>query len=73
MHYYTPTANTPVGFEVQVKDQLVVNQDKYGNDKFKRKARFSINQLARKLVLQALKNVGYIDSSTIGTLPLRII
>ncbi|MBK2105436.1 IS701 family transposase [Francisella philomiragia] len=58
---HTPTANIPVGFELQTKDQLVVEQDKHGNDRFKRKARYSINQLARKLVLQVLKNVGYID------------
>ncbi|MBK2297321.1 transposase [Francisella philomiragia] len=58
---HTPTANIPVGFELQTKDQLVVEQDKHGNDRFKRKARYSINQLARKFVLQALKNVGYID------------
>ena len=58
---HTSTSDIPVGFEVQAKDQLVVNQDKHGNDRFKRKARYSINQLTRKLVKQVLKNVGCFD------------
>ena len=58
---HTSTADIPIGFEVQTKDQLVVEQDKQGNDTFKRKAHYSINQIARKLVLQAIKNIGYID------------
>ena len=57
----TSTADIPVGFEVQTKDQLVVEKDKHGNDKFKRKARYSINQLTRNLVKQVLKNVGCFD------------
>ena len=58
---HTDTADIPVGFKVQTKDQLVVEKDKHGNDRFKRKARYSINQLARKLILQTLKNAGHID------------
>ena len=30
---HTSTSDIPVGFEVQAKDQLVVNQDKHGNDR----------------------------------------
>ena len=58
---HTVTADIPVGFDVQIKDQLVVEQDKQGNDRFKRKARYSINQLTRKLVVQVLKYVGCFD------------
>ncbi|KEI35373.1 hypothetical protein FRA_34c05880 [Francisella sp. W12-1067] len=51
-------ADIPVCFEVQIKDQLVVEKDKYGKDRLKRKARYTINQLARSIVLQVLKNIG---------------
>ena len=46
---------------MQTKDQIIIEKDKHGNDRFKRKARYSINQLARELLKQALKNSGCID------------
>jgi len=54
------TANTdvPVCFEVQTKDQLIVAKDKHDKDRLKRKSRYTINQLSRKLVLQVLKSAG---------------
>ena len=58
---HTQTADIPVGFEVQIKDQLTIEQDKSGKDKLKRKSRYTINQLARKLVLQTLKNSSNFD------------
>ncbi|KEI36050.1 hypothetical protein FRA_24c01360 [Francisella sp. W12-1067] len=54
---HTECADIPVGFEVQTKDQLVVEKDKHGKDRLKRKARYTINELARKLVIKTLKNV----------------
>ena len=61
---HTDTTDIPVGFEIQTKELLAIAKDKHGNDKMKRKARYSINQLARKLVKQALKNVANIDYIT---------
>ncbi|QIV95354.1 hypothetical protein E4K63_00290 [Allofrancisella inopinata] len=45
-------ANIPVGFEVQTKENFVVEKDKAGRERLKRKACYTINELARKLVLK---------------------
>ena len=58
---HTANADIPVCFEVQTKDQLVIAQDKQGKDRLKRKSRYTINQLSRKLVLQVLNNTGKFD------------
>ncbi|MRN51395.1 transposase, partial [Brucella sp. 10RB9214] len=54
-------ANIPVGFEVQTKENFVVEKDKAGRERLKRKARYTINELARKLVLKIIKNFSSFD------------
>jgi len=51
----------PVGFEIQSKDQFAVEVDKNGNNRFKRKSRYTINELARKIILKTIKNVTNFD------------
>lgn len=51
----------PVGFEIQSKDQFAVEVDKKGNSKFKRKSRYTINEIARKIILKTIKNVTNFD------------
>ena len=58
---HTEKADIPVGFEVQTKELFVVAPNKQGKESFKRKARYSINELSRKLILKTIKNVTSFD------------
>jgi len=46
----------PIGYEVLTKDLFCVKEAKNGKEKFARKSRYSINELARKLVKQVKLN-----------------
>ena len=46
----------PIGYEVLTKDLFCIKKNKNGQEKFARKSRYSINELARKLVKQVKLN-----------------
>lgn len=46
----------PVGYEVVKKDQIGIKQDKKGQEKMYSYSRYTLNELARGLVEQSLKN-----------------
>ena len=57
----------PVGYEVLTKDLFCIKKDKNGIEKFSRKSRYSINELARKLVRQVILNqvpIAYLTGDT---------
>ena len=46
----------PIGFEVIKKDQIGIRENKEGNEKMSRYSRYTLNELARFMVQQALNN-----------------
>lgn len=46
----------PVAYDAMIKDQICIKQDKHGKDRFGRKSRYSLNEMARALVKQVLHN-----------------
>lgn len=50
------TICTPVAYELLVKDQICIKYDKSGNERMGKRSRYSLNELARKLITQVLYN-----------------
>ena len=49
----------PIGYDIQTKDIINIVKDEDGNDKLKRQARYSINEIARQIVKTAINNVSF--------------